>query len=174
MCTICNGCMTHSNFMNEWWCRKLLYPVMEGTCNQFDMQFISQINALVTSSTKSLSNEYFSECYFLFCHFSGLDVVGILEYFGLNSTSSTITNNVASGASTFVVAYAVHKVFAPFRISITLVSAPFIVRFLRNKGILAAKPTKKTINSWHYRKVKIFLAFNTKLLEKKHYSILLK
>ncbi|XP_055303013.1 uncharacterized protein LOC129568769 isoform X2 [Sitodiplosis mosellana] len=74
---------------------------------------------------------------------SGLDMVAILEYLGLGSTSSTITNNVASGASTFVVAYAIHKVFAPFRISITLVSAPFIVRYLRNKGILSMKPKIK-------------------------------
>lgn len=70
-------------------------------------------------------------------------MVAILNYLGLGSTSSTISSNVASGASTFVVAYAVHKVFAPFRISITLVSAPFIVRYLRNKGILSMKSTKK-------------------------------
>lgn len=74
---------------------------------------------------------------------SGLDMVAILEYLGLGSTSSTISNNVTSGASTFVVAYAIHKVFAPFRISITLISAPFIVRYLRNKGILAVKSSKK-------------------------------
>lgn len=76
--------------------------------------------------------------------FSGLDVVAILEYLGLSSTSSAISNNVASGASTFVVAYAIHKVFAPFRISLTLVAAPFIVRYLRTKGILlSAKKLKK-------------------------------
>lgn len=69
-------------------------------------------------------------------------MVAILDYLGFGSRSSTISNNVASGASTFVVAYAIHKVFAPFRISITLVSAPFIVRYLRNKGILTVKPKK--------------------------------
>lgn len=77
--------------------------------------------------------------------YSGLDVVAILDYIGLGaSTSSTISNNLASGASTFVVAYAVHKVFAPFRISLTLLAAPFIVRYLRGRGILSVKkPTKK-------------------------------
>lgn len=72
-------------------------------------------------------------------------MVAILNYLGLGSgsTSSAISSNVASGASTFVVAYAVHKVFAPFRISITLISAPFIVRYLRNKGILSVKSSKK-------------------------------
>lgn len=69
-------------------------------------------------------------------------MVAILDYLGLGSKSSTISSNVTSGASTFVVAYAIHKVFAPFRISITLVSAPFIVRYLRNKGILSVKPKK--------------------------------
>lgn len=42
----------------------------------------------------------------------------------------------AENASTFIVAYAIHKLFAPVRITITLGSTPFIVRFLRNKGIL--------------------------------------
>lgn len=69
-------------------------------------------------------------------------MVAVMDYLGLSSTSSTISNNVASG-STFVVAYAIHKVFAPFRISITLVSTPFIVRYLRSKGILSVKPPKK-------------------------------
>lgn len=42
----------------------------------------------------------------------------------------------AENASTFLIAYAVHKVFAPVRISITLASTPFIVRYLRNKKFL--------------------------------------
>lgn len=80
--------------------------------------------------------------------FSGIDMVTVLEYFGLSSTSSTISNNITSGASTFVVAYAIHKVFAPFRISITLVSVPFVVRYLRSKGILAVKSSKKPWKSF--------------------------
>lgn len=46
----------------------------------------------------------------------------------------------AAGAATFVVAYAVHKVFAPARIAITLTATPFIVRHLRKIGFL--KPPK--------------------------------
>lgn len=79
---------------------------------------------------------------FVFFH-SGLDVVAILDYVGLSKYSSSISSNVTAGASTFVIAYAIHKVFAPFRISITLVSAPFIVRFLRQRGILKTKQPKK-------------------------------
>lgn len=43
---------------------------------------------------------------------------------------------LAENASTFIIAYAIHKVFAPVRIGITLFSTPFIVKFLRNKGFL--------------------------------------
>lgn len=58
-------------------------------------------------------------------------------------TNSIVSDNIATGASTFVIAYAVHKLFAPIRISITLVSAPLIVRYLRNKGILKAPKIKQ-------------------------------
>ncbi|KAH8421230.1 hypothetical protein KR009_006118, partial [Drosophila setifemur] len=67
---------------------------------------------------------------------SGINVVPVIEFLGI--TSSAIAEKVATG-STFVVAYAVHKVFAPVRISITLGSAPFLVRYLRSKRILKPK-----------------------------------
>jgi len=69
---------------------------------------------------------------------SGVDVVGLVQkvpYVGTQLGASS----VAAGASTFVMAYAVHKVFAPVRISITLTAAPFIVQRLRAKGILRVK-----------------------------------
>merc|ERR1712154_205860 len=69
---------------------------------------------------------------------SGVDVVGLvsrLPYLGEHMAESA----AAAGATTFVMAYAVHKVFAPVRIGITLSCAPFIVRFLRLKGILKVK-----------------------------------
>jgi len=49
---------------------------------------------------------------------------------------------IATGASTFVVAYAVHKVFAPVRIATTLFATPLIVRWLRAKGVLRAPRPK--------------------------------
>nr|XP_014280778.1 NAD-dependent protein deacylase-like isoform X1 [Halyomorpha halys] len=61
---------------------------------------------------------------------SGLDVKWLLLKIGLGES------NVAAGASTFVVAYAVNKVLAPLRISITLGGTPFIVRYLRKLGFL--------------------------------------
>lgn len=69
---------------------------------------------------------------------SGVDVQELIDQVGLNINSSVTTG--ASTASTFVMAYAVHKVFAPVRISITLASTPFIVRYLRRIGFL--KPPK--------------------------------
>ncbi|GAB0095922.1 uncharacterized protein DMENIID0001_113610 [Sergentomyia squamirostris] len=68
---------------------------------------------------------------------SGLDVKQILS--ALNLADTALAGKVATGASTFVVAYAVHKVFAPVRISITLGATPFIVRYLRKRGILKVK-----------------------------------
>lgn len=57
----------------------------------------------------------------------------------INVGEGTLTRIVTSNAGTFVVAYAVHKVFAPVRLGITLTATPFIVRYLRNKGILKVK-----------------------------------
>jgi len=54
------------------------------------------------------------------------------------------SSEVGAGASTFVVAYAVHKCFAPVRISVTLASAPFIVRALRSKGWLKTPAGKES------------------------------
>ena len=62
----------------------------------------------------------------------------LLERLGF--ASSALTNKITTGASTFVIAYAIHKVFAPVRISITLGATPFIVRFMRSKGYM--KPPK--------------------------------
>lgn len=68
---------------------------------------------------------------------SGLDVFALVEKLGFSADS---IGKLGANASTFVVAYAIHKVFAPVRISITLFSTPFIVRYLRGRGIL--KPPK--------------------------------
>ncbi|XP_017075124.2 protein FAM210B, mitochondrial [Drosophila eugracilis] len=67
---------------------------------------------------------------------SGINLMPILEYLGIGS--SAIAEKISTG-STFVVAFAVHKVFAPARISITLGTTPFIVRYLRAKGLLKPK-----------------------------------
>ncbi|XP_077103828.1 protein FAM210B, mitochondrial [Siphateles boraxobius] len=64
---------------------------------------------------------------------SGLDVASLLCKLGFSE--SVVQSKMAAGTSTFVLAYAVHKLFAPLRISITLVCVPFIVRHLRKTGL---------------------------------------
>ena len=73
-------------------------------------------------------------CIVIYLFFSGVDVVKILEAIGVGE--SIIQNKIATGTGTFVMAYAVHKVFAPVRIATTLTATPLIVRYLRRKGIL--------------------------------------
>ncbi|XP_049632999.1 protein FAM210B, mitochondrial [Suncus etruscus] len=72
---------------------------------------------------------------------SGVDMSALLLRLGFQE--SLVQSKLAAGTSTFVVAYAIHKLFAPVRISITLVSAPLLVRYLRKVGFFkppAAKP----------------------------------
>nr|XP_029507868.1 uncharacterized protein LOC115122759 isoform X2 [Oncorhynchus nerka] len=64
---------------------------------------------------------------------SGIDMAAILYKIGFSE--SLLQSRLAAGTSTFVLAYAVHKLFAPLRISITLVSVPLLVRYLRKTGL---------------------------------------
>jgi len=79
-----------------------------------------------------------SERLVAFLTFSGVDVVSLLEQLPLVG-EKLASSDFGAGASTFVIAYAVHKVFAPVRISITLTATPFIVKFLRKRGLLKTK-----------------------------------
>lgn len=65
---------------------------------------------------------------------SGIDVPGILQKIGFSE--SVTSSTVASGASTFVIAYACHKVFVPVRMFLTATCTPLIVRRLRTIGFL--------------------------------------
>lgn len=72
---------------------------------------------------------------------SGLvtDVAALMEKIGVSAE----TNEKIMQGSTFLIAYGIHKIFAPVRISITLFSTPFIVKYLRFKGILKPSMSKK-------------------------------
>ncbi|KAM6053788.1 protein FAM210B, mitochondrial [Chlamydotis macqueenii] len=63
---------------------------------------------------------------------SGVDMTTVLVKLGFSESS--LQSKMAAGTSTFVLAYAIHKLFAPVRISITVVSVPFIVRYCRKIG----------------------------------------
>ena len=62
-------------------------------------------------------------------------MVGLLTkvpYIGEKVAAST----AGAGASTFMVAYFVHKMMVPIRISVTLSITPIIVKILRARGFL--------------------------------------
>ncbi|XP_069547075.1 protein FAM210B, mitochondrial [Brachyistius frenatus] len=64
---------------------------------------------------------------------SGIDMAAILCKLGFSE--AVVESKMAAGTSTFVLSYAIHKLFAPVRISITLVSVPLIVRYFRKTGL---------------------------------------
>ncbi|KAJ6665686.1 hypothetical protein lerEdw1_002056 [Lerista edwardsae] len=63
---------------------------------------------------------------------SGVDIAAIL--FKLGFDEALVQSKLAAGTSAFVLAYAIHKLFAPVRISITLISVPLLVRYFRKIG----------------------------------------
>uniref|UniRef100_A0A2K6D668 DUF1279 domain-containing protein n=1 Tax=Macaca nemestrina TaxID=9545 RepID=A0A2K6D668_MACNE len=60
---------------------------------------------------------------------SGVDMSAVPLKLGFKE--SLVQSNMAAGTSTFVVGYAIHKLFVPVRIGITLVSVPLIVRYCK-------------------------------------------
>ncbi|XP_029990673.1 protein FAM210B, mitochondrial [Sphaeramia orbicularis] len=64
---------------------------------------------------------------------SGIDMAAVLCKVGFSE--AVVKSKMAAGTSTFVLAYAIHKLFAPVRISITLMSVPLIVRYFRKTGL---------------------------------------
>lgn len=70
--------------------------------------------------------------YFFISH--GVDVQQWISWLGMSNADEN--NKIVAGASQFIIAYAIHKSLAPVRISITLVSVPLIVKYLRAKGIM--------------------------------------
>ncbi|XP_051832581.1 protein FAM210B, mitochondrial [Antechinus flavipes] len=71
---------------------------------------------------------------------SGVDITSFLYKLGF--AESLYNSKVVAGTSTFVMAYAVHKLFAPVRISITLFSLPLVVRYFRKMGFFKAPGSK--------------------------------
>lgn len=67
-----------------------------------------------------------------------MNVEKVLQYFNVDSTSS-----LSKGASTLAIAYVLHKVILPVRATITIISVPIIVRWLRARGWM--KGVAKTV-----------------------------
>ncbi|XP_068171250.1 protein FAM210B, mitochondrial [Antennarius striatus] len=70
---------------------------------------------------------------------SGIDMAAVLCKVGFSE--AVVQSKMAAGTSTFVLAYAVHKLFAPVRISISVVSVPLIVRYFRKTGLFKPPTT---------------------------------
>ena len=64
----------------------------------------------------------------------GLDLVSLVSKLGM--ASAGLQAKIAGGASTFVVAYAVHKCFALVRLTITAACVPLLVRYFRKVGMM--------------------------------------
>ncbi|KAI4827948.1 hypothetical protein KUCAC02_031305 [Chaenocephalus aceratus] len=70
---------------------------------------------------------------------SGMDMGAFLCKMGFSEAVDR--SKMTAGTSTVVLAYAIHKLFAPLRISITLVSVPLIVRYFRKTGLFKPPTT---------------------------------
>jgi Protein of unknown function (DUF1279) len=71
---------------------------------------------------------------------SGVDIVGILEYYNF---SETITKHLKdSHLGHIAVAYFLYKIATPARYAVTLGGTTFAIRFLSKRGIIKPMPTK--------------------------------
>nr|XP_054917694.1 protein FAM210B, mitochondrial-like isoform X2 [Dermacentor andersoni] len=80
-----------------------------------------------------LSFTSFGICYVLVS--SGVDMTAVAEKLGFSMDSQWVNSKIAGGSGTLVLAYAVHKLFTPVRMGITLSTTPILVRWLRRNGI---------------------------------------
>ncbi|XP_037502934.1 protein FAM210B, mitochondrial isoform X2 [Rhipicephalus sanguineus] len=80
-----------------------------------------------------LSVTSFGICYLLVS--SGVDMTTVAEKLGFSMDSQWVNSKVAGGSGTLVLAYAVHKLFTPVRMGITLSTTPMLVRWLRRNGV---------------------------------------
>lgn len=99
-----------------------------------------EYGAVIVVFHVTLSLASLGTCYLIVS--SGLDVAQLLTSIGLGDNQ--FTAKIAAGAGTFVAAYALHKLFVPVRMSITLGATPFIVKYLRQVGFLKPPKIKPT------------------------------
>jgi Protein of unknown function (DUF1279) len=71
---------------------------------------------------------------------SGVDIVGMLEYYNFNET---ITKHLKdSHLGHIAVAYFLYKIATPARYTVTLGGTTFAIRFLSKRGIIKPMPSK--------------------------------
>lgn len=67
-------------------------------------------------------------------NFRGIDLKPVIQ--SIFNLENEQIEGILGNSSTFLVAYGIHKLLAPIRLSITLGIAPFLVKRLRKLGIL--------------------------------------
>ncbi|XP_064467223.1 protein FAM210B, mitochondrial-like [Ornithodoros turicata] len=87
-----------------------------------------------------LSVSSFAACYLVVS--SGVDVAALALKMGLDLEGLSAKIHIPASSGTFVLTYALYKIFSPLRLALTLTVAPFIVRHLRRVG--AFQFTQKT------------------------------
>ncbi|XP_043253950.1 uncharacterized protein LOC122398294 [Colletes gigas] len=75
---------------------------------------------------------------------SGYDITPLVKTMLDNNNEHV--QSILSSSTQFLLAYAIHKLFAPVRLSITLGVTPFLVQYLRRKGILKLPQRDKIKN----------------------------
>ena len=113
----------------------------EQMSEKFEEQFVNsvgkrvkllaaQYGSLAVTFHVAISLAWLGATYSLVSY--GLDLASWVTYVGL--ASEGLQAKLAGGASTFVVAYSIHKCFALVRLSITATCVPLLVRYFRRIG----------------------------------------
>ncbi len=111
-------------------------PVDENSVGYRVKLLAKQYGTLALVFHTSISLAWLGATYVLVSY--GLDVAALTKTLGL--TSNSLQAKLASGASTFVIAYSVHKCFALVRLSITAATVPILVRYFRKVGLMTKLP----------------------------------
>jgi len=73
--------------------------------------------------------------------FSGVDIIGILEYYNL---SDRLINPLRSSSLGHIaIAYLLYKIATPVRYFVTVGGTTFSIKFLSERGIIKPMPTKE-------------------------------
>ena len=76
-------------------------------------------------------------------NYSGIDMTKVATI--LSENNSELVQKIMVNSSTFAVAYSIHKLLAPVRLGLTMSVVPFLVHYLRRKGILKHPDIAKKI-----------------------------
>lgn len=95
---------------------------------------IQEYGATIVVFHVILSVTSLAACYLVVS--SGVDVAALAMNAGFDLEGLSAKINIPASSGTFVLAYALYKVFSPLRLAMTLSVAPLIVRHLRRMGVL--------------------------------------